>query len=87
MASEFNRHGITAVHFDGNTPAKERADIIQRFRDGEIKILCNVDLISVGFDCPRLLLLHTAPPDSVNGIIHTSLSVKTRRVSSYNSMC
>ena len=52
MASEFNRHGISARHFDGNTHAKERADIIQRFRDGEIKILCNVDLISVGFDCP-----------------------------------
>ena len=52
MASEFNRNGISAVHFDGNTPSKIRADIIQRFRDGKIKILCNVDLISVGFDCP-----------------------------------
>lgn len=52
MASEFNRNGISAVHFDGNAPSKIRADIIQRFRDGDIKILCNVDLISVGFDCP-----------------------------------
>ena len=52
MAAEFQAAGINAVHFDGNTPDKERDDIISRFRDGNIKILCNVDLISVGFDVP-----------------------------------
>ena len=52
MAEQFRSHGISAVHFDGNTPAKERAKIISDFRDSKIKILCNVDLISVGFDCP-----------------------------------
>lgn len=52
MAAEFQAAGINAVHFDGNTPDKERDDIISRFRDGDIKILCNVDLISVGFDVP-----------------------------------
>jgi len=50
MAEEFQASGINAVHFDGNTPAAQRTDIISRFRSGEIKILCNVDLISVGFD-------------------------------------
>ena len=50
MAAEFQANGINAVHFDGNTPTEKRKDIIQRFRDGDIKILCNVDLISVGFD-------------------------------------
>jgi len=49
-AEAFQFAGINAVHFDGNTPTKERADIIQRFRDGKIKILCNVDLIGEGFD-------------------------------------
>lgn len=52
MAEEFRKQGINAVHFDGNTPDKERKEIVTRFRKGEIKILCNVDLISVGFDCP-----------------------------------
>ena len=52
MAQEFREHGINAVHFDGNTPKKERDRIIQNFREGKITILCNVDLISVGFDCP-----------------------------------
>ena len=52
MAEEFRAAGINAVHFDGNTPTAERADIIKQFRLGEIKILCNVDLISCGFDVP-----------------------------------
>lgn len=52
MAAQFCKAGINAVHFDGNTPKKRRGEIIEQFRKGEIKILCNVDLISVGFDCP-----------------------------------
>lgn len=41
-----------AVHFDGNTPKKERDLIIQEFRDGKIRCLLNVDLIGEGFDVP-----------------------------------
>lgn len=52
MTEEFNVNGITAVHIDGDTPKQERDDIIAKFRNGEITILCNVDLISEGFDVP-----------------------------------
>lgn len=52
VAKNFNDAGITAVHFDGSTPDKQRRDIVKKFRDGEITILCNVDLISCGFDVP-----------------------------------
>jgi superfamily II DNA or RNA helicase len=52
MAEQFRAAGITAVHIDGETPKQERADIIARFRSGDIKILCNVDLFSEGFDVP-----------------------------------
>lgn len=52
MAEAFNDAGITARHIDGETPKPERDDIIVQFRQGKIKILCNVDLISEGFDVP-----------------------------------
>ena len=52
MAEQFNAAGIRAAHIDGETAKQERADIIARFRSGDIKILCNVDLISEGFDVP-----------------------------------
>lgn len=52
MADEFQKAGINAVHFDGNTPAAERRQIVKDFRDKKIRVLCNVDLISEGFDVP-----------------------------------
>lgn len=51
-AKLFNSDGIPAAHIDGDTPKAERDRIINDFRDGKIKILCNVDLISEGFDVP-----------------------------------
>lgn len=41
-----------AVHFDGNTPDKERELIIREFREGTIRCLLNVDLIGEGLDIP-----------------------------------
>ena len=43
---------VGGVHFDGNTPKTQRDQIIHDFRNGKIKILCNVDLIGEGFDVP-----------------------------------
>lgn len=51
-AEEFTAAGIPAKHIDGDTPKIERAAIVAAFRRGDIKILCNVDLISEGFDVP-----------------------------------
>lgn len=52
MADAFDAAGIIAAHIDGETPKPERDSIITEFRQGTIKILCNVDLISEGFDVP-----------------------------------
>lgn len=52
MAFQFNMAGIEAAHIDGSTPKPERERIIENFRRGAIDILCNVDLISEGFDVP-----------------------------------
>lgn len=51
-ADKFNEVGIPSAHIDGTTPKTERDNIIQKFRTGEIKILCNVDIVSEGFDVP-----------------------------------
>lgn len=52
MEQAFNNAGINARHIDGTTPKEERDKIIEMFRNGQIDILCNVDLISEGFDVP-----------------------------------
>ena len=52
MADAFNAAGINARHIDGETPKDERDRVIEMFRSDQIDILCNVDLISEGFDVP-----------------------------------
>lgn len=50
VADTFNASGIPAAHIDGGTPKAERRKIIEKFADGHIKVLCNVELITTGFD-------------------------------------
>lgn len=52
VAERFKEAGINAEHFDAKTKDADRAAIIDRFRMGQIDVLCNVDLISEGFDMP-----------------------------------
>ena len=47
-AEMFNSKGVRAVEIDGNTPDKQRAEIMEKFRNGEITVLCNVGIISEG---------------------------------------
>lgn len=60
MAQSFNEAGISAQHADAKTPKKERTEIMSDFKAGKIKVLCNVDLISEGFnvpDCSVIIML------------------------------
>ncbi len=50
FAKEFKRNGIQAEHIDGTMRKADRKDTLEAFRKGEIKVICNVDLISEGFD-------------------------------------
>ena len=47
-ADMFRAAGYNAQAIDGSTPDKQREDIMQRFRNGDIQILCNVGIISEG---------------------------------------
>jgi superfamily II DNA or RNA helicase len=51
---EFNRAGIPSMHIDGEMSEKERASVLVAVADGTCQVLCSVDVVSVGFDCPRL---------------------------------
>ena len=46
----------------GQTPAKERGRIIERFKRGDIKVLTNVGVLTTGFDYPELDTVVMARP-------------------------
>ncbi len=49
-AGKFNAAGIPAEHIDGNTLDFHRREVLARFASGETRVLCNVNIISEGFD-------------------------------------
>ena len=60
VAASFNAAGISAAHLDGSTPKAEREDVMNRFRSGDISILCSCQIISEGIDvagCDCCLML------------------------------
>jgi len=50
VTAHFSEVGISCAHIDGETPKDEQRRLIHAFADGTIKVLCNVDLITTGFD-------------------------------------
>lgn len=52
VAAEFRENGIDARHIDGKTNKDERDEIIKEFRNRNIRVLTNVDLIGEGVDMP-----------------------------------
>lgn len=53
FARALNRRGYSAIHIDGNTPRERRNDALLAFRNGEIQILCNMEVLTEGFDAPK----------------------------------
>jgi len=54
--------GYTAEHLDANTPKSERKELLARFKRGEINVLCNVQILTTGFDYPALGCIICARP-------------------------
>lgn len=78
IAQEFNNAGITAMHIDGETHKGLREQAIKEFKLGRIKILCNVDLISEGFDVPAMEAVILARPTQ-SLVLHIQQSMRSMR--------
>lgn len=54
LRDRFNEAGISAEHIDGYMDTDERNEILKAHEDGEITILCNSQLLAVGFDSVKI---------------------------------
>ena len=62
ICEEFKKAGINIVRIDSLTPKDERKIYVQRFKQGLIDIIVNVDIFSEGFDCPDIEFIQLARP-------------------------
>lgn len=78
FAEAFKAQGINAEHADAKTPKKQREQIMDDFRNGKIKVLCNVDLISEGFDVPDCNVVILLRP-TASLVLHMQQSMRSMR--------
>ena len=52
VADRLREKGVRAAHVDAQTPANTRDQLMREFRNGDIQVLCNVDIVSEGTDVP-----------------------------------
>lgn len=52
LSDEFNAAGIPAAAIIDETPDDTRAELFARFNRGDLRIMCSVGVLSIGFDSP-----------------------------------
>ena len=62
VASEFNVAGIPAEHIDAYTGDEERAAILARVKSGVTRVICNVGVLTEGWDFPACGVMILARP-------------------------
>lgn len=78
VAQAFNNAGISAAHVDGETDKNVRRYLVECFRRGEIKVLCNAELFGEGFDVPNCQVVILARPTN-SLTLHVQQSMRAMR--------
>ena len=62
LAALLSRRGVPARAVSGDTEPGTRRDIIEKFRDGELRVLVNYGIFREGFDAPKTRAIIVARP-------------------------
>jgi DNA repair protein RadD len=62
LAKEFEQAGIPSGYMDCDTPSSERREIRRRFLSGDVRVVCNVDVIGLGVDWPEVSCISYCRP-------------------------
>ncbi len=62
IEDKFRAADVRVAHLDGETPAAERESILVRLELGQLEVVCNVDVLTEGWDQPRVKCCIDASP-------------------------
>jgi DNA repair protein RadD len=63
-------HGIECGFVCGDTPTPERDEVLKRFKAGDLKYLCNVNVLTTGFDAPHIDCVALVRPTMSPGLYY-----------------
>lgn len=62
LAAVLNAEGVKASAVSGRSSRRQRQMVVENFRDGDLQVLVNCDLLTQGFDAPQVRALYVARP-------------------------
>ncbi len=78
MSEIINRYGKTSAIVHGGTPKDERRDILRRYSDGQIQMLCNCMIATEGFDEPGIEVVAICRPTKSRSLYAQMIGRGTR---------
>jgi len=70
VQSVLGEMGLTCGFVCGETLSSERADTLERFKDGDLKYLVNVNVLTTGFDAPNIDCVAMLRPTNSPGLYY-----------------
>lgn len=68
LTDSFRSIGVKVAHLDGETPKERREEILNDLSGGNIQVVCNVGVLTEGYDCPVVSCIVLARPTKSYGL-------------------
>ncbi|GHO78420.1 hypothetical protein KSD_61910 [Ktedonobacter sp. SOSP1-85] len=78
LAEAFQKAGFRAAVVSGDTPQEERKHILQAYARGELEVLCNVSVLTEGYDHPATSCIIMARPTKSRALYTQAIGRGTR---------
>lgn len=69
IADEFTKANVPAAIINESTKSAQRKQLFQKFREGHIKVLCSVEVLTEGFDEPSVECVLMARPTQSQALL------------------
>jgi len=86
MAEELQALGISAACVTGETPKKEREQMLTDFKSGKLRALTNANVLTTGFDHPDVDLIALLRPTMSPGL-YVQMAGRGMRIKSHTDHC
>jgi DNA repair protein RadD len=86
IAQALRQQGVTAAWVTGDTPKKQRDEIIADFKAGKLQALTNANVLTTGFDYPDIDLVVMLRP-TMSASLYVQMAGRGMRVKSHTDHC
>ena len=86
VAEVLRQHGIAAECVTGETPKKEREQMLADFKAGRLRALTNANVLTTGFDYPDIDLIAMMRP-TMSASLYVQMAGRGMRVKSHTDHC